>query len=253
MPIPPTAPERVLIIDDDPVMRQLLPLLLNAVGHSTTPAESGDAALRHLETIAPSELPSVLLVDLKMPGLSAITLAMRLRRVCGPSALLVAMSATAATPDEAACFDAFLHKPFTADDFAAALARVRARADVRETTAAPDSPGAASPAPALDLNIFANLAAVIASAELKQLYRLLLDDVPLRVDRMRSAAEARDEAAFIREAHAIKGGCGMLGAAELQALAQRMEAGGLASSSLLADLQPAVDRVRRMLETHLDL
>ncbi|MDQ2925978.1 MAG: response regulator [Acidobacteriota bacterium] len=251
MPPPPTAPDRVplrvLVIDDDSVMRRLLPLLLNAEGHTVTSAESGDAALKHLETVAPRHLPSVLLVDLKMPGLSATTLAIRLRRVCGPSALLIAMSATAATPAEVACFDAFLHKPFTADDFAVALARVRTCAQARESTAAHDDPP-----PALDRNIFAKLAAVIAAAELQQVYKLLLDDVPLRLDRMRSAAEARDEATFIREAHAIKGGCGMLGAAELQALAQRMEVGGLASSFLLADFQPAVDRVRRILEMHLD-
>ncbi|MEO7030025.1 MAG: response regulator [Acidobacteriaceae bacterium] len=249
MPPPPTAPDRVpvrvLVIDDDSVMRRLLPLLLNAEGHTVTSAESGDAALKHLETVAPRDLPSVFLVDLKMPGLSATTLAMRLRRDCPPSALLIAMSATAAAPAEEACFDAFLHKPFTADDFA--VARSRAQAHARESTAAHGVP-----LPALDQNIFANLAAVIAAAELQQVYKLLLDDVPLRLDRMRSAAEARDEATFIREAHAIKGGCGMLGAAELQALAERMETGGLASSSLLADFQPAVDRVRRILEMHLD-
>jgi HPt (histidine-containing phosphotransfer) domain-containing protein len=69
---------------------------------------------------------------------------------------------------------------------------------------------------------------------------------------MRRAAAEGDDAAFKREAHAIKGGCGMVGALELQKLATSMEQRGLRDDDVatLDEFLVACERLRRMLIAH---
>jgi CheY-like chemotaxis protein len=250
----------LLVIDDDVVMRELLALLLDAEGRTVRTAESGDDALKLLTGLANTDLPSVVLTDLRMPGLPATALAQQLRLACPASTLLIAMSGSepAAGVDQA--FDAFLHKPFTVAELDAALERARTRAPAplslsasaggKPTPRRKRKPVERVPAqvPALDEVIYAKLFAVMGATQLPQLYTLFMDDAPARVARMQQSARVNDEATFIREAHAIKGGCGMLGATEIHALANRMEAGGLACSPLLVDFQRAFERLRRILE-----
>ena len=75
----------------------------------------------------------------------------------------------------------------------------------------------------LDEAIYRKLAGSMRHTQLEQLYALCLTDAEARIDRMRQAASKGDDAAYRREAHAIKGGCGMVGAIELQTLATSME------------------------------
>lgn len=250
---------RVLVIDDDVVMREVLSLLLGEAGYDVTTAESGDGALALLSTLAAEQLPSVLLVDLTMPGLSRGTLAVRLRGACPPPAVLVAMSGSEPLGKEIAAFDEFLLKPFTVADMNAAVERARMRVTgvrvsgtARAKTQTPRGSAGQVSSEVLDETIYAKLVSVMGAAALPQLYNLFLDDAPMRIDRMRSAAASGDEGTFVREAHTLKGGCGMLGATELQALAQRTETGGLASGSLLDDFGPAIERVRSILDKHAD-
>jgi CheY-like chemotaxis protein len=252
--------DTVLVIDDDPVMRELLILLLGAEGHSVLTADSGEDALALLAALPPGEQPSILLADLTMPGLSHGALGKRLRRACPPQALLLAMSASRPAKAEAAVFDAFLAKPFSVEDYNAAVDQVRNPAVALQAGVGPEDAAAPDPSapqddavPALNEAIYSKLSSVMGATQLPQLYNMFLDDAPVRIARMSSAAKMRDEAAFIREAHAIKGGCGMLGATELHALAGRMEAGGLKCSLLLNDLGAAVKRLRRILEERIPM
>jgi HPt (histidine-containing phosphotransfer) domain-containing protein len=70
---------------------------------------------------------------------------------------------------------------------------------------------------------------------------------------MRLAATDGDDAAYRREAHAIKGGCGMVGASELQNLAASLETRGLNDTDYVSSLDEftlACERLRRMLVAH---
>jgi CheY-like chemotaxis protein len=244
--------DRVLVIDDDAVMRDVLSALLEDAGHKVLTAESGDAALTLLSTLSAERLPDVQLVDMKMPGLSHAALAVKLR-VASPSAVLVAMSGSRPSEEARAAFDEFLLKPFAVTEVHAAVARARSQTPAAvspKKRQPPQTNTAAPPDEVIDRTIYSKLSAVMGLAELPKLYNMFLDDALTRVDRMRSAAADRDEAALVREAHTLKGGCGMLGATELQALAARTEAGGLASSLLLDQFQPAIKRVRSILEQH---
>ena len=241
----------MLVIDDDVIMREVLSMLLEAAGKQVLAAESGDAALALLSTLPTEQLPDVILVDLKMPGLSKSALAMRLRVAC-PPALLIAMSGSQPAASERNAFDEFLLKPFTVADVDAAISRARhPSTPLSHKERSPRAKLATQANAVIDQKIYAKLAAVMGPAELPKIYNMFLDDAPVRIDRMRSAAAVGDEATFVREAHTLKGGCGMLGATELQTLAARTEAGGLASTLLLDDFKPAIERVRSILEKHL--
>ena len=69
-----TAPslQHILVIDDDPVMRELLAALFAAKGHSVSLAEDGDIALVRLREGLVAE---VILTDIQLPGLSGEALA----------------------------------------------------------------------------------------------------------------------------------------------------------------------------------
>ena len=50
-------PDQILVVDDDEVSREVLALLLHSAGYAVETAESGDAALLHLQTA--DSLPQV--------------------------------------------------------------------------------------------------------------------------------------------------------------------------------------------------
>ena len=72
-------PQRLLIIEDDPVSRELLSVLLAVEGFDVLLAESGEEALQQLR----SDAVDVILTDMQMPGISGAELAGKLRTVCG--------------------------------------------------------------------------------------------------------------------------------------------------------------------------
>jgi HPt (histidine-containing phosphotransfer) domain-containing protein len=92
--------------------------------------------------------------------------------------------------------------------------------------------------------------------QLNEMYSLCINDTRERIQRMRGSAEERDCARFIRDAHAIKGSAGMLGATQLHTMASELETRGLdgadgisATVNSLDELSAACDCLERMLGT----
>jgi HPt (histidine-containing phosphotransfer) domain-containing protein len=104
----------------------------------------------------------------------------------------------------------------------------------------------------LDESVYRKLTRSMRAAQLEQLYALCLTDAEARLTKMRQAASNNDDAAYRREAHAIKGSCGMVGATELQTLATSMESLGLSDDHVasLKEFMVACERLRRMLVAH---
>ena len=148
-------PVRVLVVDDDAISREVFALLLDGAGYAVDTADSGDAALLHLQTARP--LPEVILTDLQMPGTSGEELARQLRNMCGASTRLLVMSASVPEDGVERAFDGFLKKPFTMETFAAAIDGV--------------TPGAAKVANGkskvvLDENVYRKLASSMRGSQL---------------------------------------------------------------------------------------
>lgn len=230
---------RVLVVDDDEVSREVLAVLLEGAGYRAEAVDSGDAAVMYVRAVRP--VPEVVLADMQMPGLSGDALARRLREACGAETVLLAMSGSAPVVGVGKEFDGFLLKPFSMEALAAAVAGGVAKAERRDGGAC-----------VLDEAVYAKLAAMMRPAKLAELYALCVGDAEGRVRAMRVAASAGDDEAYCRAAHAIQGGAGMVGAAELQKLARCEEGWGLRDDYVasLDELMMACERLRRILVAH---
>ena len=130
---PQPIPLRVLVVDDDPMSRDLLVVLLTGEGYAAESADSGEAALVLLRQAAPA--PDLVLADVQMPGTTGARLARQLRRACGPATLLLAMSGSKPPEQAISGFDGFLLKPFQMQEIEAAFTARKQAPD--ETTASP--------------------------------------------------------------------------------------------------------------------
>ncbi len=245
-------PRLLLIVDDDPLSREVLALLADEAGFLPLAFDSGEAVLAHL-ALHPTASPSALLVDMQMPGLSGDPLAQRLRNALtfrpAPVAVLVAMSGTQVPPAQRTHFDTFLLKPFTFDAFLATLAQAP---DVPESSPPPQP----SNAEILSQATYQVLCQSMQPPQVDALYTMLLDDADRRLELMRHALAAHDHDAWSRAAHAIKGGCGMVGALELASIAAAMEEDGPPPPHQMVDqfdpfahFQAAAARLRSILST----
>jgi PAS domain S-box-containing protein len=111
-PVAPTAPRRILVVDDNVDAAESLAVLLRLAGHEVRVASDGPAAL----TAAQAGPPDVVVLDLGMPGMDGFEVARRLRVLPGTKdALLVAMTGWAQEDDRRRCyeagFDGHLPKP----------------------------------------------------------------------------------------------------------------------------------------------
>ena len=235
--------QRLLMVDDDALSRELFSLLLRQKGYAVEAVNSGEAALLHLQT--QHALPQVVLTDMQMPGLAGAELALQLRSLYGTQMMLLAMSGSEPKRTDKVAFDGFLLKPFTADQLAATISGCASRT---EPKASHSEPGIV-----LDMAVYQKLSASLRAAQIEQLYTLCLQDVRKRASMIEQAAAKGDDAMYRREAHAIKGGCGMIGASELQKLATSMEDQGFDATNHVATHREfilAVERLRRILVGH---
>ncbi len=238
-----THPIRILVIDDDAVMTELLSAVLGMTGDEVVTADSGEAALALLS----GEAFDVVLTDLQLPGLRGHALATALRSALGSAKTrLLGMSGSPPSEDKLAAFDAFLLKPFSAEQFTEAAAGA--------ATAAPSEPSAVETGPSpLDEAIVTRLSKQLPADKLKELYLLTLSDALMRLELIQKALEVEDLDTVRREAHAIKGGTGMVGATELHLLAAKAEdaatKGSTQDTPPLADFYAACNRLESMLST----
>jgi CheY-like chemotaxis protein len=113
--------ETVLVVEDEPMLRELLSAILEEQGYVVLTADSGDEALRLAGSHA-GPIP-VVLTDLLMPGMTGRELAARLAR-SRPETTVLFMSGYAAdalSGEQPA--DSFLQKPFGAGELGAAIRR----------------------------------------------------------------------------------------------------------------------------------
>jgi two-component system, OmpR family, response regulator MprA len=114
--------ERVLVVDDDPLLRRMLERTLVAEGFEVTVAADGSAALVAAERAA----PDLIVLDVAMPGLDGVAVCRRLRDKGLPTPILM-LTARDAVPDRVTGLEAgaddYLVKPFAVQEL---IARLRA-------------------------------------------------------------------------------------------------------------------------------
>ena len=115
---------RILVVEDEPAIRELLSVNLRHAGYAVTEAETADQARRLLD----AGQPDLVLLDWMLPGQSGIDFAKQLRADPRTAALpIVMLTARAQEGDKLQGFDVgaddYVTKPFSPREL---LARVRA-------------------------------------------------------------------------------------------------------------------------------
>jgi two-component system phosphate regulon response regulator PhoB len=115
---------RILIVEDEPSIAELIAVNLRHNGLSPVWAEDGDAAQREIDTV----LPDAILLDWMLPGQSGLVLARKWRADPRTKAIPILMlTARGDEPDKIAGLDAgaddYITKPFSTQEL---LARIRA-------------------------------------------------------------------------------------------------------------------------------
>jgi two-component system chemotaxis response regulator CheY len=116
------AAERILIVDDDESIRQIVRICLTDEGYEVYEAANGQVALNTLRKLT----PNLILLDLRMPVMDGWEFARAYEKMPGPRAPVVAFVAALNAEQDCADLDAagILAKPFDLDDLLGAVRKM---------------------------------------------------------------------------------------------------------------------------------
>jgi two-component system cell cycle response regulator DivK len=112
------AGELILIVDDNEKNVKLVREVLRFAGYRTLEAASGEEAI----TLAGEQLPDLILMDIRLPGMDGLAAAELLKSQAGTGAIpVVALTSFAMKGDRerflAEGFDGYLEKPISVKEF----------------------------------------------------------------------------------------------------------------------------------------
>jgi len=246
------AGEQILIVDDMPVTRELVKILLAKQGYQVLSARDAEEAL---ETVR-SHRPRLVLTDIQLPGMNGLELARRIKSDIGTRDIpVIAMSAFARPVDqeealEAGC-DGCIAKPFDALTLAAKIGKfldsrhaaprdrpgaVPAR-DAAASTSAQNAPLQPSPLPDLSLG---------------RLRTRFFEEAYAHVTRWRDEIDRRfDPAPVAQMVHQWIGTAGLLGDLEISERARALQTALRARPIDTGELREALDAALAALATRL--
>lgn len=237
----------VLLVEDNPVNRQVAQRLLSLAGIAFDSAENGKEALDKMNA---GDYGAVLM-DCQMPIMDGYTATRKRRQHEQEHGLartpIIAMTANAMLGDREKCLDAgmddYMSKPLSRallESTVQTWLQARAtqarqpRAVAAVAVAPPPAPVPAATAaappplvvtatgPALDADILRELREIMGP-EFVSLVQVFLEDAPLALERIRSLAAGPDLTAIAAPAHTLKSTSANLGALNLSAQAKAME------------------------------
>ncbi|MDO8787120.1 MAG: PAS domain S-box protein [Sulfuritalea sp.] len=255
---------QVLVVEDQPLNREIVEALLVTVGIAPTIATNGQEALDILRQVDPKAFDLVLM-DIQMPIMDGLTAAREIRGWKGFAELpLIAMTAHTMEHEKeastAAGMNDHIGKPFETDKFFRLLARWIPAAKQQLPA---DSPGTVTPPAAVGLAALCSIdtrAGLARFAGNEPRYRHWLTeflvDAPGYAATIRQDVAAGNPDAACQAAHAIKGRVGMLGMTGLHSMVAALEAAlkqDAPSDELLDELQGKVERLCAEIRAALDV
>ena len=254
----------ILLIDDDAISREVQAVLLEPLGVSVETAEDGEAAVAWIEERtgkADASVPDGILLDAQLPGLRGAELIRALRQ--RSAAPIVVFSASAVAAEVEAAADGFVQKPAEPDAILDAIQSAIARANFGAMTAQTEARNGTTAAkavmpvprakamdalPVIDPVVLAKFR--MPPAALRSMYAALVEDGERRLPVLQAALESGDAEAAHATAHAIKGGCAMLGVARMRDAAAALEVWAAAADwrSDFADLEAALAALRILVQ-----
>jgi CheY-like chemotaxis protein len=238
----PAAPLDVLLVDDDPVNREVGAALLRKLGHRPTTAEDGPTAVVR----AKENRFDAVLMDLHMPGMDGIEAASLIRSLGGePKPRIIALTADMSQSSRGRLAAAGIHnivgKPVLIEALRAALSRPAGGAAIP-----PPAPAAVRACDGLiDEDFLADQQLLLGVTRLRDLQHLFEQTCIGLLQTIAACAEAGDRAAIQRSAHRLGSAASALGLARLFARCTAIEAEAAAMpADALSTLASELERLR---------
>ncbi|MDO9118606.1 MAG: response regulator [Nitrospira sp.] len=247
---------RVLLVEDNPVNREVSTGMLDILGYDVTVAEDGQQAL----TVSAANSFDLILMDCQMPVMDGFTATARIRDREQQTQVaripIIALTANAMDGDRERCLaagmDDYLSKPFSQQALGDLLAhwrlpRIPAQASLPPTTTETTGTSEQPPSPVshVDRTAWATITALQRPGKPNLLHKtigLYLTSSQTQVDGLRQALQEGNHQAMIVPAHTLKSSSAMLGASRLAELAGQIETAcrngqGTRSAELIPDLE----------------
>ena len=217
---------RILLVEDNPVNREVAVSMLENLGCSVSVVENGWLALESLS----DPVYDAVLMDCQMPIMDGFTATAEIRRREAQAGSrrtpIIALTANAMEGDRERCLaagmDDFLSKPFTQQQLTSRLSKwLRPEAIARRSVAPAEH--AAPGTPVVDVGVLRNIAALSKADLLDSLIDLYLKHSPALMAAVESAAVARNAASLYQAVHSLKSSTANLGGVRLTATARDCE------------------------------
>jgi signal transduction histidine kinase/CheY-like chemotaxis protein/HPt (histidine-containing phosphotransfer) domain-containing protein len=213
---------KILLVEDNPVNREVAVGMLESLGCTADAAENGWLALKLMAT----ETYDAVLMDCQMPvmnGLAATGEIRRREQSSGATRVpIIALTANAMEGDRKRCLDAgmddFLTKPFTQQQLATQLRRWLALRALPEAGRRD-----LSRIPLIDAGVLRNIAALAKPALLNSMIDLYLQHSPGWVAAIETAAANMQSNALSQAVHTLTSSTSNLGGARLAMVAKECE------------------------------
>ena len=237
-----TSAPRILLVEDNPVNREVAVAMLENLGCAIDTAEDGRLAV---EAVNAGTYDAVLM-DCQMPTMDGLTATREIRQreqTSGAARLpIIALTANAMEGDRERCLaagmDDFLSKPFTQQQLATLLRRWLALRALPE----PERRDM-SRVPLIDPSVLRNIAALAKPALLNSMIELYLQHSPSLIHAIETAAANMQPDALSQAVHTLKSSTSNLGGTRLAMVAKECEMlvreGGITQSA------PVVLRIRK--------
>ena len=236
-----TAGPRILLVEDNPVNREVAVGMLESLGCTTDTVENGRLAVEALN----SAVYDAVLMDCQMPVMDGLTATGEIRRLEQHSGLtrvpIIALTANAMEGERERCLiagmDDFLSKPFTQQELATLLRRwlaLRALPEAERRDLAR--------VPLIDPGVLRNIEALAKPALLNSMIDLYLQHSPALIATIESAAANMQPDALWQAVHTLKSSTANLGGARLALIAKECET--LVRGGGITQAAPIVARIR---------
>jgi two-component system, sensor histidine kinase and response regulator len=239
---PRSAGPKILLVEDNPVNREVAVSMLESLGCEADAAENGWLALEVMNTTT----YDAVLMDCQMPVMDGLTATEELRRLEQTSGAarvpIIALTANAMEGDRERCLaagmDDFLSKPFTQQQLATLLRRWLALRTLPESERRD-----LARVPLIDAGVLRNIAALAKPALLNSMIDLYLQHSPSLIAAIESSAANMQADALSQAVHTLKSSTANLGGTRLAMVAKECE--GLVREGGITQAAPIVQRIRR--------
>jgi two-component system sensor histidine kinase/response regulator len=247
---PPAAPAaaaraagpKILLVEDNPVNREVAVGMLDSLGCAADTAENGRLAIEAMN----SRTYDAVLMDCQMPVMDGLTATGEIRRreqrTGAARVPIIALTANAMEGDRDRCLaagmDDFLSKPFTQHQLATLLRRWLALRALPEAARRD-----LSRVPLIDAGVLRNIAALAKPTLLNSMIDLYLQHSPSLMGAIETAAANMQADALSQSVHTLKSSTSNLGGTRLAMVAKECER--LMREGGVTQAAPIVSRLRR--------